>query len=479
MYILLAIFIFGALIFIHELGHFIVARLCGVQVLEFAIGMGPKIFSIKSKKSGTAYSIRLFPIGGFVSMLGENGMEPVQGSSNPEDLDDSEGSEGSENTKGNEFGDGFFVSSKDKEAADYDPKTESQKTVVDAETAKRAYCNQSVWKRILISIAGPAMNIILGFVLMLVIVLLGGHGNVGTTVVSGFHVMYTGEESYAGMQKDDYIIGINGTELDSYGQMKEIVDANPGGTFTLQILRWNEDEKKIDEIELQNVILDAERIGAEYITYSRSEQCGLRPLDRVVKVNNTSVHTAYELSYELMMQGYRPLTLTVIRNGERVVLENLTLPNEADPETGVQMGVVDFYLYAEPNFGAGTVLKHTWYRSISNIKMVFDSLSGLFSGRYGFEAVSGPVGITKTITEMAQMGYMYVLQLVTLISINLGVMNLLPFPALDGGHLLIYAIEAIRRKPLKPEIEGVINFIGLVLILGLAVLILIKDIIAL
>jgi len=477
LYILLAIFIFGALIFIHELGHFIVARLCGVKVLEFAIGMGPKLFSIKSKKSGTVYAIRLFPIGGFVSMLGENGMEPVQGSSQLEDQAPTDPSESNENT---ELGDGFFVSSNDKHSdGTYDPKAESREQVVDAETAKHAYCNQSVWKRILISIAGPAMNIILGFVLMLVIVILGGHGNVGTTVVSGFYVTYTGEESYMGLQKDDYIIGVNGVEIDSYGQMKELVEANAGGAFTLHILRWNADEQKVDELELQNVILDTERIGAEYITYSRSEQGGLRPMDRVVKVNNTPVHTAYELSYELMMQGYRPLTITVIRDGKQMVLENITLPNEADPETGVQMGVIDFYIYPEPDFGAGTVLKHTWYRSLSNIKMVFDSLSGLFSGRYGFEAVSGPVGITKTITEMAQMGYMYVLQLVTLISINLGVMNLLPFPALDGGHLLIYAIEAIRRKPLKPEIEGIINFVGLVLILGLAVLILIKDIIAL
>ena len=85
LYILLAIFVFGFLIFIHELGHFVVARLCGVKILEFAIGMGPKILSRKSKKSGIRYSLRLLPIGGFVNMLGENGMEAVQGSSEAAD----------------------------------------------------------------------------------------------------------------------------------------------------------------------------------------------------------------------------------------------------------------------------------------------------------------------------------------------------------------------------------------------------------
>jgi len=103
----------------------------------------------------------------------------------------------------------------------------------------------------------------------------------------------------------------------------------------------------------------------------------------------------------------------------------------------------------------------------------------LFSGRFGVETVSGPVGITKTISSAAQVGLSNVLYLVTVISINLGVMNLLPIPALDGGHLLLYLIEAIRRKPVKREVEGIINFVGLALMLSLMVLISIKDIISL
>ena len=156
LYIVYAILIFGALIFIHELGHFIVARLCGVKVLEFAIGMGPKLLSRKSKKSGTVYALRAFPIGGFVNMLGENGMEVVQGD-NGEEKDDS--TMFREIPVSNETSDNVT-----------DVNTDWQELT--PELAKQAYCNQSVWKRILISIAGPAMNIILGFLLMLVMVLL-------------------------------------------------------------------------------------------------------------------------------------------------------------------------------------------------------------------------------------------------------------------------------------------------------------------
>jgi len=474
LYILLAIIIFGLLIFIHELGHFIAARLCGVKVLEFAIGMGPKLFSIKSKRSGTVYSIRLLPIGGFVGMLGENGMDPVQGDSNP----DRENLDPSDDTASPK--DEFFINRGNKnDPEDSATKSEWEGTVVDAETAKHAYCNQSVWKRILISIAGPAMNVLLGFVLMLVIVLINGKGSVGTTVVSDFHVVYTGEETYQGLQNGDYIVGVDGVGLNSYAHLKELVAQKENGAFDIVVQRLNEKGTAVDYIPLEDVVLNSELIQKPFITNSLSEQCGLQKGDRVTKVNGTRVHTAYELSYELMMQGYRPISITVVRDGKTLTLDQVTLPNEIDSESGVTMGVMDFRVYGEADFHIGTVLKHTWFRSVSTVKMVFDSLAGLFSGRYGFEAVSGPVGITKTITEMAQLGYVYVLNLVTVISINLGVMNLLPLPALDGGHLLIYVIEVIRRKPLKPELEGVINFVGLVLLLALAVIILIKDIIAL
>jgi regulator of sigma E protease len=116
---------------------------------------------------------------------------------------------------------------------------------------------------------------------------------------------------------------------------------------------------------------------------------------------------------------------------------------------------------------------------MSTVKMVYDSIFGIFSGRYGVEAVSGPVGITKTISDLAQTGWLNIFHLFIIISINLGIMNLLPIPGLDGGHILMYLIEVVRRKPIKRELEGIINFIGLALLLALALVITIKDIISL
>ena len=456
LYILYAILIFGLLIFIHELGHFIVARLCGVKVLEFAIGMGPKLFSRKSKKSGTVYALRAFPIGGFVNMLGENGMEVVQGDN----------------------GEGENAESRFREIPSDDPEdtrpvnTEWQE--LSPELAKQAYCNQSVWKRILISIAGPAMNIILGILLMLAMVLAQGQDAAATTVVAGFHVQYTAQEAQYGFEPDDHLYAVNGERLLSYADFERRVKESGGEQITVTVQRINADRTAYDMVDIPVVLSESD---LALFTGSLSENCGLLIRDEIIKVNSTRVHTYDELSYEIMNQGFKPLTITVLRNGERVVLENVIVPSYENE--GIVFGNMDFLIYREPDFNFGTVMKHTWFRSISTVKMVYDSLFGLFSGRYGVEAVSGPVGITKVVGQAAQYGFITLLNVVVIISINLGVMNLLPIPALDGGHIFIYLIEVVRRKPMKRELEGLINFIGLLLMLSLAVLIAIKDIIAL
>ena len=469
LYILLAILIFGLLIFIHELGHFLVARWCGVQILEFSIGMGPKIFSKKSKKSGIMYSLRWLPLGGYVNMLGENGMEAVQGTSDPE------GTLASQNTN-----EPFVLEVSEEEQPSNAP--QSTPTEIDPELAKKAYCNQSVWKRILISLAGPVMNLLLGFILMLVLVLATGKGTAGTTEVGGFFLQYSAENAEAGFQKSDYLeyIAYDGDEkffrVNSREQIYQMIEASETDVFDVKVWRVAEDGTT-SLVLIENVSLSTDFVQNAFMQSLSS--AGLQIGDVILKVNKTRVHTLAELSYEITNQGYKPITFTVKRNGETVVLENVQLPQYVDAASNTVFGDMDFKVMPEESFGFLTVLKHTWWRSVSTVKMVYDSLVGLFSGRYGVEAVSGPVGITKTITDVAKTGFLNLLYLVVVITINLGVMNLVPFPGLDGGHLLLYLVEIVRRKPVKKEVEGYINLIGLALILLLAVLITIKDVIAL
>lgn len=460
-YILLALLIFGLLIFIHELGHFIVARLCGVKVLEFAIGMGPKLISWKGKKSGTKYALRLFPIGGFVNMLGENGMEAVQGDNGMEDDTDEAASDTVTLINDTEPGE-----DEDDSAPETIPLSE-----LDPELAKQAYCNQSAWKRILISLAGPAMNIILGFLLMLVLVLLAGHDSMATNMIGGFYIDYIGETEQSGFKPDDSLYSIDGERIFTHAELTELIKGNPGKIFSVVVLRTNEEKTKQEYVTFKTTMDEA---FLESFRVPFSEKNGLKIDDTIIKVNSTSVHTYNELYYEITNQGYKELDLTVLRDGKEFVLEDVAFLIEK--ESGVEFGYVDIIPYREPSFDFITVMKHTWFRSLSTVKMVFDSLFGMISGRFGVEAVSGPVGITKTIGEVAQIGFTSLLNLVVIISINLGVMNLLPLPALDGFHILIYSIELIRRKPMKKEVEAVINFVGLVLLLSLAVIIAFKDI---
>ena len=443
LYILYAILVFGLLIFIHELGHFIVARLCGVKVLEFAIGMGPKLFSWKGKKSGTRYALRLLPIGGFVNMLGENGMEAVQGENGISDKGDEE--------------------SEDQVPQELSP-----------ELAKQAYCNQNVWKRILISIAGPAMNIILGFLLMLVIVIAQGHNSAATTVVAGFHVQYTAEEAQYGFEPDDHLYAINGGRLLSFTDFERVIKEANGNEITVTVQRLNKAHTDYEMIDLKVALNETD---LALFTGSLSENSGLQIGDEVIKVNSARVHTYDELNYEIANQGYKPMTFTVLRGEEKVVVKDVIVPSYV--RDGAVLGNMDFLIFRESEFNALTVLKHTLFRSLSAVKMVYDSLFGLFSGRFGVEAVSGPVGITKVVGQAAQYGFTILLNVVVIISINLGVMNLLPIPALDGGHIFIYLIEVVRRKPMKRELEGIINFVGLVIMLALALLVAVKDIITL
>jgi regulator of sigma E protease len=200
----------------------------------------------------------------------------------------------------------------------------------------------------------------------------------------------------------------------------------------------------------------------------------LQKNDKIIKVGNTRVNTASELSYEIMRKGYQPVDLTVIRDGKKIVLNDVDFPTVSSQ--GVVFGAMDFKVYGEDRT-FGTVVKNSFYSCKSTIKMIYDSIFDLITGRYGIEQVSGPVGITGAITDAAKTDAYSLFYLIVVISMNLGVFNLLPIPALDGGSLLLLIVEMIIRKPIPSKIEYAIKAVGFILIMGLAVIIMLKDVI--
>ena len=344
--ILVSILVFGFLIFIHEFGHYITARLFKVSITEFSIGMGPKLMWYDSKKTGIRYSLAMFPIGGFVAMVGED-----------EESDD-----------------------------------------------PNAFNKKPAWQRFIITAAGATVNIVAGLLAMFIIV---GAINIGDTTVRGF----ISEENML--------------------KMGEGVDLS-----------------------------------------SRSDQF-LEVGDVIVSVEGKRVVIADELSYEIMRHGNKPVDLTVIRNGEEIELKDVSFPKLTDQ--GQEFGLMDFGVYVIKK-DLGNFFSISLRKTGLVLRMCWESIADLITGRYTVAAVSGPVGISGAIGDAVADGVLSVLNIALIISINLGFMNLLPIPALDGGRLIVIIVEMITRKRMPARVENAINGIGLAVLLLLSFLILIKDV---
>ncbi len=345
-YLLITLLLMGVLIFVHELGHYLTARACHVTIYEFSIGMGKRLAGFTSKKTGIQYSFRLVPVGGYVSMAGED-----------------ETKEGEEN----------------------DP---------------NAFNKKNVWQRILILVAGAGMNVLTGFLAMLVL-------TVGMTT--------------AGYKLPSTVIG-------------------------------------------------------EFAVGAPSYVSGLELGDEILSIDGVKVHTGYDLSYEIMFNAYKPVDVVVLRDGQRILIPDVRFPT--GEEQGILLGGMDFSVLAAEST-AGNVLKTTFWRGVSSIKMVFDSLGGMITGRFGLSDLSGPVGMTTAVQDVATqpMAGWNILYLFAIIAMNLGVMNLLPLPALDGGRLFFRFLEVLRfGKPVNERLEATIHGMGMMLLLGLMLLITLKDV---
>lgn len=340
MQIVIAILAFCVIIIIHELGHFTAAKLCGIQVNEFAVGMGPVILRKKGRE--TNYVIRLLPIGGSVSMEGEQ-----DSSDNP-----------------------------------------------------RAFNRKPVWQRMIVILAGPIMNLILGFFVAMIYVCT--ISNIVTTTVS-------------------------------------VVNDIPGITSQLMVG------------------------------------------DEIVSVENTTVWTTFDIQYKMQNNGGRTdengnllLDFKVKRGGELIALKDVQFKVETD-NNGNSDVIYSFYVQPlERNFL--TVIEYSGRETASISRMIMFTLADLFKGKYGLKDLSGPVGTVTVVSQSVSYGLPSFCYLFAFITINVGVFNLLPIPALDGCRFLFLVIEAIRRKPLKPEIEGVVHLVGFGLLMVLMLVVTFGDI---
>lgn len=374
---IVTILIFLVMISLHEFGHFISAKLLGIKVLEYAIGFGPVL--LKSKKTETQYSLRLIPFGGYCKFEGE-----------------------------------------DEESKD-----------------PRAFCNQNVWKRIIVVVAGGIANIILGFVLFLVIV--PNSGKIVTNYVAEPVMNSYAQE--AGLMAGDEIVEINGKNVSCYSEISLYTeDFTKDTDCEVTVKRYDGRHKLTFKPSVSQVMYNYTETGISVFEYVNGTQIGETVIDYSGDNPKDDSLVGKTSTVDRLIIGFTP------------VREN-----------------ADFF----------NVLGESWNQTKFVVKLVYHSLWDLVTGEAGMETVSGPVGVVTVVNDAVNAGsksWLYVLNLTALLTINLGVFNLLPIPALDGGRLFFMLVELITRKRIPAEKEGLVHAIGFALFIALAVFISFNDI---
>lgn len=423
--IIIALIIFGVLVLIHEFGHFIVAKKNGVIVNEFSIGMGPRIFS-RVAKSGTRYSIKILPLGGSCAMLGE-------------DEDNEE--EGSFNSK-------------------------------------------SIWARMAIVFAGPFFNFILAFVLALIVI---GAKGADISYVTGVDENSAAYE--AGLRVGDRITEYNGAHatLGREIYLEDYVNPLDGSEISISFIRDGEKktikytpntEKKY-MVGMNYTSSDAQAKISQVTRGSAMEEAGVQSGDVVTEIDGTKISTGAQMSEYIAAHpfGNQEVNMTLERKGEEVkVVVKPQMTEIANSGFTYNLG--------REKQSVGGVIKYSFTEVRYEIATVLKSLKMLVTGKVSANEVSGPVGIVNVIgdtyttakSEGVAITILTLLNLAIMLSANLGVMNLLPIPALDGGRLFLYIIEIITRRKIPKDKEGMIHFVGFILLMALMVFLLFNDI---
>ncbi len=449
MNIILAILVLSVIVIAHEFGHFILAKANGVMVMEFSIGFGPRLLHFK--KGETIYSIKLLPFGGACMMLGEDmdmGGEDDHVPDSDEDAD-AAGQGG------------------DRLAQEYD--------------MSRSFGAKSVWARMSILAAGPIFNFILAFLLAVVII-----GSVGYDPCEVSYVAEDSPAAEAGLQEGDLITRINGRKAVFSKELTLVTTLHPDRELNVVYTR--------DGNEYTTTIVPEYRKRTSYMTgitllsdctissvenKSPAKSGGLKINDVIVSINGVAMEDSQMVVDTIQGSDGSKLKLVVSRDGQELTL--FVTPTLTERES-YYIGMTSYGYRV--SCSALKTLEYSFSEVGYWIRAVIGSLGMIFRGQVTLDDVSGPVGVVSTIGNVVEQsksdGWFYVFlnlfNMAVMISANLGVMNLLPLPALDGGRLLFVIIEILRGKPVSREKEGMVHFVGMILLMILMVVVLVNDV---
>lgn len=416
------ILILGVIVLVHEFGHFFFAKLFGIYVYEFSIGMGPKLFGWKSKKGETDYSIRAIPIGGYCSLAGED------------------------------------------VGADDEAKI----------PADRRLNAKPVWQRFLVMVFGAGNNFLLALLVLFVIGIGWGAVSSDATVTDFAHYITVTETTNKSFKENDKILKINDEIIDANDNTDLAYYLNKISDNKVTVLVDRNNEAKEIEINDKNTLLTEIKYD---IPLTAAEKGGIQLGDKILKIEGHKVKSSDDVS--LYLQIYKkgkPVKFTVLRNNEKIDLMVTPDKEEVSNTTVYRVGIIS---EGKVEHGFIASIKYMFNRFEAIIRQMVITLKGLFTGGLSVKQLSGPVGIYNVVGTQSKAGLENILYLVALLSINVGFINLLPFPAFDGGRVLFLIIEKIKGSPVKPETENLIHTIGFVLLIILMLYITFYDILRL
>jgi regulator of sigma E protease len=425
----------AALIFVHELGHFLVARRCGVVVEKFSLGFGPKILSYTS--GGTEYLLSAIPLGGYVKMKGEDYEESSLG-----------------------------------------------------ETG--SFAGAPVLSRLAIAFAGPLFNVLFAIAIYMVVYMVG----VDTLGLVTGSVKANSPAEVAGFQSGDKVIEIDGKEVLFWDQLQKVVHNSPGRALNFKVERVGGEIKEMSitpiSEEITDLFGDKKQVGLIGISPlvrnigfikdgSAADKAGLQVGDRVLEVDGQEILGWADLKPAAIDKPGQTLNFKILRGGSELVIPVTPESKVEEDEKGnkVEIGMIGIGMGGElvvESYGPLGATKRALQETGRLIYLIAVSIKKLVVGSVPADSIGGPILIFQIYGDQAEQGFNELIRLTALLSINLGLLNLLPIPALDGGHILFFLIEILKGKPLSERNRERAQQVGIFMLLGLMVFAFYNDI---
>jgi regulator of sigma E protease len=422
--ILAFVFVLGILIFVHELGHFLMARRIGVRVLTFSLGFGPKLLNIH--RGDTDYCVSIIPLGGYVKMAGEN----------PEDQ---------------------------------------------RSGATDEFLSKTKWQRFQVLVMGPVMNVVLALVVMTVVLYQGAQVPIfdQQPVVIGTFSSNSVAKA-AGLQAGDQVVSVDGKPVDNWDQFSTAILTKAGREVAVGYVR-NGTAGSVTVVPLAQGKYDMGDIGIQPTVHPQigeltpgmpAAQSGLKPGDVILAADDEKDVTYEHLLTAIKAHNGQPLQLTIRRNGQVQQIGVTPRMSGDKPMIGAQISAFETRMI-EP--GPLEAVKLSVQKNWEWMRMIAETLVGLFTRQTSVKQLMGPVAIADLSGSAAEAGWIPLFSLMAMISLNLGLLNLMPIPVLDGGHIFILALEGLARRDFSMRVKEKMLLAGFVVLLMLMVTVIYND----